>query len=147
MILDMFKRFLGQAPTVLSTDEAVHTSGSIPVQKNQIATKERQEEMIDLERVFREFGIGLDHLIKSTPPHINLRLRLIKASQQLAQDAEIMRELIKLKHLPVDEFAQRSGLSRKITKQHSKYLISIALIYYGPYPNIRQYLQTDIPQK
>ncbi|MCL6459121.1 MAG: hypothetical protein K6T85_14030 [Gorillibacterium sp.] len=112
-----------------------------------MGTKERQEEMIDLERVLNEFGMNFESLVKATPKHEKTCKLLMKASQKLAKDTELMRELLKQKQLPVGEFVAKSNLSRKIVERHSKYLVSMVLIHNGPYPYLRLYLQTDIPQK
>jgi len=146
LILALFKRFSGRPAADQPTGKDTPSAGTAPQQEKPFAYPERQEEVKDLERVLGEFGIGLDSLVKVSPEPTQLR-PLIKACRQLAQDAELMRELIKLKQLPFDDFAAKSGLPLKTVKQHSRYLISMILIYNGPYPYLRQYLQSDIPQK
>lgn len=146
LILALFKRFLGESAADQSPKQATPSSATAPRQEKPFASPERQEEVKDLERVLSEFGISLDSLVKASPQPEHLR-PLIKACRQLANDADLMRELIKLKQLPLDDFVTKSGLPLKTVKKHSRYLISMILLYNGPYSYLRQYLQSDIPQK
>ncbi|MEO3945702.1 RNA polymerase sigma factor SigI [Gorillibacterium sp. CAU 1737] len=104
--------------------------------------EERQSEILDFNRVLQEFDIAFADLVKASPKHADSRQLLMKVGHQLAGDADLMRYLISRKLLPVAELTSRAGLSRKTIERNRKYIIAIALIHNGPYPFLRDYLQT-----
>jgi RNA polymerase sigma factor len=52
-----------------------------------------------------------------------------------------MSTLLNKKQLPIKELLERVEVSRKTLERNRKFLIAIALIYQGPYPYLRDYLQ------
>jgi RNA polymerase sigma factor len=66
---------------------------------------------------------------------------LFHIGKKFSEDAELMSTLLVKKHLPIKELLERVEVSRKTLERNRKFLIAIALIYQGPYPYLRDFLQ------
>lgn len=143
------QRFAGQVP-YSSFDIPDEEDNSVnPVEIHQAISEyekqkgmeERKSEIVDLSRVLAEFDIRFADLVEASPKHADSRLVLLAIGKTLAQDAQLMRLLIAKRMLPIKELLDLVGVSRKTLERNRKYLIAVALIWHGPYPYLRDYLQ------
>lgn len=107
-------------------------------QKN---SEERRSEITELDRHLQHFDIRFSDLIDSSPKHADSRENLFGIGKLLADDSALMKLLIQKRMLPIKELLLKVNISRKTLERNRKYIIAIALIYKGPYPHIREYLQ------
>jgi RNA polymerase sigma factor len=110
----------------------------------QRSAEERRGEIFDLTHCLQEFQIGFDDLVKASPKHTDSRKMLMNVGGMLAKEPQLMRILLTKKLLPVKELTEYSNLSRKTIERNRKYIITVALILNGPYPYLREYIQTGI---
>jgi RNA polymerase sigma factor len=110
--------------------------------EKQKGTEERQSEIVDLTRVLQEFGIRFTELVDASPKHADSRESLFILARLLAEDAELMRQLLEKRLLPIKELLEKVSFSRKTLERNRKYIIAVALIYHGPYPYLKSYLHT-----
>lgn len=103
--------------------------------------EERRSEIIDLSRCLAEFEIDLADLVEASPKHADSRETLFLIGKALAEDAELMRILLTKRLLPIKELLGKVDVSRKTLERNRKYIITVALIYHGPYPYLRDYLR------
>ncbi|MBO9608912.1 MAG: RNA polymerase sigma factor SigI [Paenibacillaceae bacterium] len=108
--------------------------------EKQQGLQERMSEIVDLSRVLAEFDIQFAEMPEVSPKHADSRLLLLTIGKQLAQDAQLMRQLIAKRMLPIRELLDMVDVSRKTLERNRKYLIVVALIWHGPYPYLREYL-------
>jgi RNA polymerase sigma factor len=106
----------------------------------QSGLEERQVEIADLSEVLSDFGIEFVDLIAESPDDEELSFELLTVAKELAANAELMRQLLKTRKLPIKELAARSGISRRTLNQHQHYVTIIAILSNGPFPSLRTYL-------
>jgi len=106
--------------------------------------KERQGELKDLEDVLRQFNIQFVTLMEQSPQQSDTRKALFLAGRSLAEDAELMRLLIKSRKLPAKELAAVIQVPRKTIVQHAAYITFVAVLFNGPFPYLREYWHMEI---
>lgn len=105
--------------------------------------QERQSEIMDLQDVLGQFGIEWAQWADESPKTDELNQKLFSVSQILAGDPELMRQLLKERKLPMKQLAAATGQARNVLERHRHYIIAIAVLFYGPFPNLRNYLRMD----
>ncbi|WP_010272466.1 RNA polymerase sigma factor SigI [Paenibacillus senegalensis] len=108
--------------------------------------EERRSEIIELDKHLQHFDIRFADLIDCSPKHSDSRENLFVIGKLLAEDSSLMELLVHKKMLPIKELLVKVNISRKTLERNRKYIIAIALIYKGPYPHIKEYLQPAIAQ-
>lgn len=111
--------------------------------EKQKGMEERRSEIIDLSHSLSEFGISFSDLADASPKHADSRHALFGIAKTLAEDATLMRLMLTKRMLPIKELLEKVQFSRKTLERNRKFIISAALIYYGPYPYLRDYLHID----
>nr|WP_243735079.1 RNA polymerase sigma factor SigI [Paenibacillus turpanensis] len=143
------QRFTGQTPmsSFEVEDEEDNVVNPVEVQeavsryeKDQTA-EARRSEILDFTRCLSEFGISFEDLISVSPKHSDSRESLFQIAHTLASSAPLMRQLLGTKMLPIKELLENVEVSRKTLERNRKYIIATALIYFGPYPYLKEYLQ------
>jgi RNA polymerase sigma factor len=104
-------------------------------------TKERFREITELNRSLANFGIQFSDLIDPSQNNTNYGQKLFQIGKILAEHPNLMSSLVSTKMLPIKQFLQKVNVCRGIVENNSKYIIAISLIYHGPYPLLRRYLQ------
>jgi RNA polymerase sigma factor len=66
---------------------------------------------------------------------------LFTIGRMLSKEADLMRILLQKRQLPIKDLLERVKVSRKTLERNRKFIIAIALIFNGPYPYLRDYLQ------
>ncbi|PYI53037.1 RNA polymerase sigma factor SigI [Paenibacillus flagellatus] len=146
-------RFAGQIP--YSSFEVEDDEDSIvnPVEIHQAiehyekekTTEERRSEIVDFNRCLQEFGISFHDLVEASPKHSDSREALFKIGALLARDQAMMGIVLTKKMLPIKELLDQVDVSRKTLERNRKFIIAVALIYSGPYPYLKHYL--NIPEE
>ncbi|WP_159885814.1 RNA polymerase sigma factor SigI [Paenibacillus puerhi] len=142
------QRFAGQIPysTFEVEDEEDHTINPIEIHQaienyeKQKGMEERQGEIIELSRVLTEFGIRFEELVDAAPKHDDSRQALFGIAFKLSGDMELMKLMLNKKMLPIKELLDQVSVSRKTLERNRKFIITVALIYSGPFPYLKDYL-------
>jgi RNA polymerase sigma factor len=111
--------------------------------EKQKGMEERRSEIIDLNSCLTEFGISFSDLVDASPKHVDSRQVLFGIGKKLAVDAAMMRIMLTKRMLPIKELLEQVEVSRKTLERNRKFLIAVALIYNGPYPYLRDYLNIE----
>ena len=95
-----------------------------------VATRERELEILQYGEMLSNFGISFEDLVKSSPKHRDSRQVQLQAARKLASETNLMRELLTKKKLPIQELSAITGVHRKTLERGRKYIIATALIFY-----------------
>lgn len=106
--------------------------------------EERKSEIVDFSRCLGEFGISFNDLVEGSPKHSDSREALFSIAGRLARNPGLMAIVLSKKMLPIKELLELVDVSRKTLERNRKFIIAVALIYCGPYPYLKHYL--NIPE-
>jgi RNA polymerase sigma factor len=124
----------------------VETQQAIDVYEKQAGIEERKSEITELNQALSEFGIRFLDLVEASPSHADSRSALFLIGKLLAENGDWMQVLMSKRTLPIKELLIEVQVSRKTLERNRKFIIAVALIYYGSYPFLREYLHsTNIP--
>lgn len=143
------QRFAHQLPYSsfeIEDDEAqvvnpVEIHQAIEVYEKSKESEERKHEILELTQCLNEFGIRFGDLADASPKHDDSRQSLFAIARQLADNRELMRLMLAKRQLPIKELLELVSVSRKTLERNRKFIIAAALIYEGPYPYLKAYLQ------
>lgn len=143
------QRFRGQIPYSSFEQEddenniinPVEVHQAIEEYEKQKGVEERRSEIEDFNRCLAEFDIAFSDMADSSPKHDDSRQMLFSIGKLLSENSDMMRILVTKRQLPIKELLEIVKVSRKTLERNRKYIIAIALIYNGPYPYLRDYLQ------
>lgn len=146
------QRFQGQIPYSSFEQEddednfvnPIEIHQAIEAYEKQKGLEERRNEIMEFNRCLKDFDIDFSELTEASPKHDDSRQMLFGIGYTLSQDAELMRTLLTKRQLPIKELLAKVQVSRKTLERNRKYLIAIALIFNGPYPYLRDYLQIRV---
>ncbi|SDE23441.1 RNA polymerase sigma factor [Paenibacillus sp. UNCCL117] len=142
------QRFAGQIPysTFEVEDEEDHAVNPIEIHQaieeyeKQKGMEERRSEIVDLSRMLAEFGIQFEELADASPKHDDSRQALFAIAYKLSGDMALMKLMLGKKMLPIKELLDQVSVSRKTLERNRKFIITVALIYSGPFPYLKDYL-------
>ncbi len=103
----------------------------------------RKNEIIDFNLRLSQFGISFTDLAETSPKHYDTRNTLFEIGRVMAADEEMMDAVYYKKMLPIKELLAKVEVSRKTLERNRKFLITIAIIYHGPYVYLQDYLHTQ----
>lgn len=109
--------------------------------EKQKGTQERRSEIMDLNHSLSDFGIAFSDLVEASPKHDDSRQALFGIAKKLSEDEALMGTMLSKRMLPIKELLDQVQVSRKTLERNRKFIIAVALIYNGPYPYLRDYLQ------
>lgn len=109
--------------------------------EKQKGMEERRGEIMELNRCLQEFGIQFADLVEASPKHDDSRQALFNIAKKLSNDVELMRTMLSKRMLPIKELLDQVKVSRKTLERNRKFIIAVAIIYHGPFPYLRDYLQ------
>jgi RNA polymerase sigma factor len=143
------QRFRGQIPYSSFDQEDEENNIINPVEVHQAieqyekqkGLEDRRSEIEDFSRCLAEFEIAYSELVDASPKHDDSRQMLFTIGRMLSQEADLMRILLQKRQLPIKDLLERVEVSRKTLERNRKFIIAIALIFNGPYPYLRDYLQ------
>jgi hypothetical protein len=106
-------------------------------------TANRRNEIVHLKERLKEFDIQFSNLADQSSAEE--RLTLVNVGKSLAQNDAWMNELFIDRKLPVEQLLNsHKGISRKLLDDHDQFIISIALIFYEPFPTLKEYIQVTL---
>lgn len=110
---------------------------------DELATRERREELEAYRRLLARYGLDLRALVKATPRHRDTRRTLIAAARSLARRPELMAHLERTGRLPLQELELATGVSRKVLERGRKYILALSLIFAHPeeFPYLNDHLR------
>jgi RNA polymerase sigma factor len=143
------QRFTGQIPysTFDVEDEEDNVVNPIEIHQaveqyeKQRGVEERRSEIMDLNRCLKEFGISFSELVDASPKHDDSRQTLFGIGRKLSRRPDLMRLMLTKRMLPIKELLDQVDVSRKTLERNRKFIIAVAIIYHGPYPYLKDYLQ------
>lgn len=104
---------------------------------------DRKTEIAALTDEMAIYGITFNDLVQLSPRHQDSRELLLGVGRRLARDEKLFHSLREKRQLPIKELCQSESVSRKTAERHRKYLIAVALIAYGTYPFLQEYIGLD----
>jgi hypothetical protein len=111
--------------------------------KRASASVQRQEEILHLKRRLEEFDIQFSNLAYQSSG-VETRT-LMEISKTVAQNNELLNTLSSKRELAVQQLlANRVGISPKILEEHHQFIVTMAHIFGGPYPCLREYIRSSI---
>lgn len=142
------QRHFGQVPMSSFDSEDDEEQVINPIERQQAIeqyekdklVEERKFEIDELNLELSEFGISFYDLIDASPKHADSRMMLGEIGKMLAQENNLMNILLNKKMLPIKELLERMDVSRKTLERNRKYIITIALIFRGSYPYLKDFL-------
>jgi hypothetical protein len=103
----------------------------------------RQDEILHLKRRLEEFDIQFSNLAYR-PSGVETQ-DLLEISKTVGQNNDLLNQLSSESELAVQQLlANRVGISPKIWEEHHKFIVTMAHIFGGPYPCLREYIRSSI---
>lgn len=103
---------------------------------------QRQEEILHLKRRLEVLDIQFSNLAYR-PSGVETQT-LLEISKTLGQNNDLLNQLSLEKELAVQQLlANRVGISPKILEEHHKFIVTMAHIFGGPYPCLREYIRSN----
>lgn len=104
---------------------------------------QRQEEILHLKRRLEVLDIQFSNLAYR-PSGVETQT-LLEISKTLGQNNDLLNQLSLERELGVQQLlANRVGISPKILEEHHKFIVTMAHIFGGPYPCLREYIRSSI---
>ena len=136
-------------PSVLAGDlsgEEDPSSFQLEVQSrvSELSSDDRRqklrEEIGALKKEIGSYEIDFFGLEAVSPKAEKTRRMCLALVAELSADDMLMEKLRKTKSLPIAELTERTGISRKVSERHRKYIITAAEIVCGDYPLLKEYI-------
>jgi len=105
---------------------------------------DRQQEIQEYSVKLGGFGISFNEMTEISPKHRDSREMMITIGKGVGTNVRWMEMLLSKKTLPIKELSDHFPVSRKTLERNRKYIIAIALIAYGTYPHLQDYLGLDV---
>lgn len=105
---------------------------AIQYYREKVTSNDLVEEILELDKALRDYGIGFEELENSSPRHEDTRVMLCKIALDFVEDKELVEDLIKKKRFPAAAFVKKTGYSLKTVERHRKYLITLVVINLHP---------------
>ncbi|MCR4922755.1 MAG: hypothetical protein K5931_01970 [Lachnospiraceae bacterium] len=100
-----------------------------------------KDEIIALTTELKKYDIKMSELFDFSPKSYNTKGSCKKVVGAIFLPPPLVELLKKKKKLPIRDIIKRTDVSKKIIDRHRKYLMAVALILDGDYPNIREYVK------
>lgn len=111
--------------------------------EEKIESSELVEEILELEDILKEYGIGFEELEDSSPKHRDTRELIFRMISDFVRDKELVYELLHKKRLPATTFSRKTGYSLKTIEKHKKFLITAIIINLHPeWLHLSSYIKT-----
>lgn len=89
---------------------------------------QRRTEILEYNRILKEYGLSLVALKEHCPKHKDTRHQMLQIARKFADNAPLVQHLRRTKQLPLKEVALITGASRKVLETHRRYLVALVLI-------------------
>ncbi|MEX2460517.1 MAG: RNA polymerase sigma-I factor [Paenibacillaceae bacterium] len=121
----------------------IETQQAVDGYEKQAEIEARKSEISELNAALSEFGIRFMDLVEASPSHADSREALFRIGKLLAEKVEWMQVLLIKRTLPIKELLNEVQVSRKTLERNRKFIIAVALIHYGSYPFLCEYLHSS----
>jgi RNA polymerase sigma-I factor len=138
---ELLKNFFSSSRFAVSFKKTAEFHHVAEACEQQSRLEDRRREIIALNQCLSDFGIQISCLVDESPKRSALRKVLIDIGKFLTENQKLMTMLLTEKTLPIQGLLENFKVSRKTLEQNHKFIITIALIYSGPYPCLRDYLR------
>lgn len=103
---------------------------------------ERRDEIERYRRRLAEFGLALWQLPDICPRHADARQAAIAVARLVAQERAYAEHLLRTRTLPLAELERdpRVGVSRKTLERQRRFIVAVALILMGDFPELRRFI-------
>ncbi|RLQ97117.1 RNA polymerase sigma factor SigI [Falsibacillus albus] len=101
----------------------------------------RKEEIIQFQQLISSYDVTFDDLLNQSPKHEDARVNAIHVAQTILENEEFMDHLLEKKQLPIKKLEKKVKVSRKTIERNRKYIIAVALILYGDFIYLKEYLK------
>jgi hypothetical protein len=109
--------------------------------KRSNVSMQRQEEIFHLKRRLEELDICFSNLA-DWPSGVETET-LLEISKKVAQNNELLNTINSDRELVFQKLlAKRVGISLKILEEHHQFIVTMAHIFGGPYPCLREYISS-----
>lgn len=125
------------------TINRVEVNQAMEAYSKEQSADERKMEIAALTDELAIFGITFNDLVQHSPRHQDSREMLLRMGRRLASEEKMFYFLREKRQLPIKELCEAESVSRKTAERHRKYLIAVALIAYGTYPFLQEYIGLD----
>ena len=103
---------------------------------------QRQEEILHLKLRLEEFDIQFSNLAYR-PSGVEIQA-LLEISRTVGQNNNLLNKLSSDREKAVQQLlANRVSISPKILEEHYKFIVTMAHIFGGPYPFLREYIRSS----
>ena len=99
-------------------------------------------EIGNYEKALLEYGIELDDLVDCSPRHRDTVQQLKKLAEKICEDESIVREMMRLKVLPIRLIRKQYEVSAKVLRNHRAYIIALVLARRSDSDIIQYYVRT-----
>lgn len=96
----------------------------------EVAARERQDEVMEFGQLLADHGLDFQELAAASPKHTDSRENLIMVAWQLANNQQMMANLLEKSRLPLTELVLATGVNRKTLERGRKYIMAMALLFY-----------------
>lgn len=106
-------------------------------------TSERREEIERYRTLLTRFGLSFKDLVAAAPKHRDARAKLIQVARVLAENHELLGQLLDKKRVPLNELSVLTGVPRKTLERGRRYILAVGLILGRPdeFPHLYSHLK------
>ncbi|MCL4439679.1 MAG: RNA polymerase sigma-I factor [Firmicutes bacterium] len=103
---------------------------------------ERQDELVEFEKLLGNFGINFESLVEVSPKHMDSRQTLFQVAKRVAEKKELIDYVLSKKQLPINELILSTGVNRKTLERGRKFIIATVLVIHHAmeFPYVRSYI-------
>ena len=94
-------------------------------QRDRFDTK---QEIEDLEKSLKSFGISLEDLIEDGPKHKDTRINAAKIAVSIVENESLMQKMLKTKRIPSKELEQLLNVSKKVLNRNKNFIVAVSLV-------------------
>lgn len=110
--------------------------------KSSNTSEQRQVEILHLKRRLEEFDIQFSSLAHR-PSGVETQA-LLEISKTVGQNDDLLNQLSSKNEIEVQQLLTSSvGICPKMMAEHHKFIVTMALIFGGPYPCLREYITSS----
>lgn len=100
----------------------------------------RKLEIIEYSKELKNWNIDFNDLVKASPKQKKLREIYKEVSKVIVNNAEILKELLSKKRLPINKIVQIYDIHRKKLERGRIYIIALVIAQIGDYELIKEYI-------
>lgn len=138
-LLDEAKSLSNKGNVVTIEEKQVEQLSQSAYDKDQ-ERKELASEITQLNSILKKYAITFQELSTICPKQKRSRKQCYLIAKSLIDDRSMKEKLIKNLQISQQELSLKLGISIKTIEKYRKYIVTVALILMGDYPNIKAFL-------